>query len=252
MKIKLQKIQAFRYWKCRLGLFLICWFSVFMTDSAYAQTAVVTGKENNINIEKIKLMMGSERFEQTSPTGNANPSPADVPVLIESVVLENGEEIFVTSRRPQITNPNPLLGTAQISQRAVEIINADKASVSHQDEDFFANLEEVVSTPDLRSYWSIGSQPSIASGDGFVDLKYLFPSSGYILFSERNGNSAIDFIPLGIDGRPIPGATTVQVRGYQWNTGINHQTDNPAQKQWLVVFQPPCSTLYSLSLASGS
>src|SRR5690606_5795981 len=36
----------------------------------------------------------------------------------------------------------------------------------------------------------------------------------------------------------IPGATTVQVRGYQWDTGINHQTDNPTQKQWLVVFSP--------------
>src|SRR5690606_8602779 len=103
-------------------------------------------------------------------------------------------------------------------------------------EEFFANLEEVVSTADLRSYWSIGAQPSIASGDRFVDLHYPFPSTGYILFSERNGNSSIDFVPLGLDGRPVPGATTVQIRDYQWDTGINHAVDNPAQKQWLVVF----------------
>src|SRR5690606_28742758 len=174
--------------------------------------------------------------EQVSPTGNSNPTPGDVPVLIESVLLENGEEIFVTSRRPKVTNSNHLLGTEQISRSAVEIINSDKPTVGHRQEGCLASLEEVVSTAELRSYWSLGAQPSIPSREGCVDLHYPFPSTGYILFSERNGNSSIDFIPLGLDGRPVPGATTVQIRGYQWDTGVNHAIDNPSQKQWLVVF----------------
>ena len=235
-KYLLKSTSPFWYWRYPAGVLLVMWLVVFATNIAMSQTVIVTGNENNINIEKIKYRMGSNNFEQVSPTGNANPLPIDSPVLIESVLLENGEEIFVTSRRPKVTNPHPLLGTEQISAGAVEIINANSPSMSHRNDDFFANLEEVVSTADLRSYWSIGGQPSIASGERFVDLHYPFPSSGYILFSERNGNSSIDFVPLGLDGRPVPGATTVQIRGYQWDTGVNHAVDNPSQKQWLVVF----------------
>ena len=226
----------FWYRRYPAGMFFLIWLVAALTHPATAQTVIVTGSENNISIERIKYRMGSERFEQNSPTGNVNPTPIDIPVLIESVVLENGEEIFVTSRRPKVTNPNPILGTEQIAGNAVEIINADKPTIGHRQEGFFANLEEVVSTADLRSYWSIGTQPSIPSGHRFVDLHYPFPSTGYIMFSERNGNSSIDFIPLGLDGRPVPGATTVQIRGYQWDTGVNHAVDNPSQKQWLIVF----------------
>src|SRR5690606_17510903 len=211
-------------------------FLVVPPDFVFAQSVVVTGTENNVNISRLKLSVGSESFEQVSPQGNTNPLPIDVPVLIESVVLEDGEEIFVTSRRPEVVNPNPALGTNRISPHSVEIIRSNQATLGHTDPEFLSNLVEVVSTADLRSYWSIGSQPSIPTNESFVDLKYPFPSSGYIMFSERNGNSSIDFIPLGVDGRPVPGATTVQVRGYQWDTGVNHVTDNPTQKQWLVVF----------------
>ena len=211
-------------------------FLVVPPDFVFAQSVVVTGTENNVNISRLKLSVGSESFEQVSPQGNTNPLPIDVPVLIESVVLEDGEEIFVTSRRPEVVNPNPALGTNRISPHSVEIIRSNQATLGHTDPEFLSNLVEVVSTADLRSYWSIGSQPSIPTNESFVDLKYPFPSSGYIMFSERNGNSSIDFIPLGVDGRPIRGATTVQIRGYQWDTGINHVTDNPSQKQWLVVF----------------
>ncbi len=226
----------FWYWRYPVGVLLVLWLAVFPIQFATAQTVVVTGEENNVNIERIKLIIGSERFEQNSPTGNVNPLPADGPVLIESVVLENGEEIFVTSRRPKVANPSPVLGTDRIGPRSVEIINSDGSTVGHRENDFLEHLEEVISTADLRSYWSIGSQPSIPSGEAFADLHYPFPSSGYIMFSERNGNSSIDFVPLGLDGKPVPGATTVQVRGYQWDTGVNHAVDNPSQKQWLVVF----------------
>src|SRR5690606_29507089 len=216
--------------------YLVCLFFLLYSPFVLAQSVVVTGTENNIPISKVKLSVGTEKYEQVRPTGNANPIPANVPVLIESVVLESGEEIYVTSRRPEVVNPNPVLGTNRISPNSVEIIRSDKPSLGHTDPEFLQGLVEVVSTADLRSYWSIDAQPSIPRGESFMDLKYPFPSSGYIMFSERNGNSSIDFLPLGVDGRPIPGATTVQIRGYQWDTGVNHATDNPGQKQWLVIF----------------
>src|SRR5690554_341940 len=216
--------------------FVCLLFFVVPADFAFAQNIVVTGAENNVGISKVNLKIGSQSFEQISPTGNVNPDPIDSPILIESVVLDNGEEIFVTSRRPEIVNPHPFLGSEQIAPNSVEIINSNGPSIGHRHEDFFANLEEIVSTPDLRSYWSIGGQPSIPAGAPFVEFKYPFPSSGYILVSERAGNSSMNLVPLGIDGRPIPGATTVQIRGYQWDTGIGHAVDNPSQKQWLIVF----------------
>jgi uncharacterized repeat protein (TIGR01451 family)/gliding motility-associated-like protein len=248
-KCLLKTAPPYWYWKYPVGILLVFWFAILTTNVVSAQTVVVTGNTNNINIKKINLLVGSERFEQTSPTNNVNPIPANIPVLIESVVLETDEEIFVTSRRPVVTNPNPVLGTDQIAPANVEIINSNKPFVGHRQDDFLEHLEDVVSTADLRSYWSIGSQPSIPQGERFVDLHYPFPSSGYILFSERNGNSSIDFVPLGLDGRPVPGATTVQIRGYQWNTGVNHVTDNPSQKQWLVVF--PASLFNTLQPIAG-
>jgi len=236
-KILLKVFKKLHHFETPKEVYFVCLlFFVVPADFAFAQNIVVTGTENNVGISKVNLKIGSQSFEQISPTGNVNPDPIDSPILIESVVLDNGEEIFVTSRRPEIANPHPFLGSEQIAPNSVEIINSNGPSIGHRHEDFFANLEEIVSTPDLRSYWSIGGQPSIPAGAPFVEFKYPFPSSGYILVSERAGNSSMNLVPLGIDGRPIPGATTVQIRGYQWDTGINHAVDNPAQKQWLVVF----------------
>src|SRR5690606_10915110 len=111
-------------WRYLVGFILLICLAFGSVNRLAAQTVRVTGTENNVNIQKLKLRMGSERFEQLSPTGNSNPTPDDVPVLIESVFLESGEEIFVTSRRPKIVNPNPVLGTEEISPGAVEIINS--------------------------------------------------------------------------------------------------------------------------------
>lgn len=224
-----------KFAKC--GILLLLTF-IFGAAAIQAQTVRVTGDENNVNISKVVLSVESGLIEQTSPAGNENPAPEDEPVLIQSILLENGDELLVTTRKPEVTNPHPSLGTEEISESQVEIIRSNQSRVSHRHADFLPALQEVVSTPDLRSYWSINSQPSIPAGEKFVDLRYPIPSSGYILFSERNGNSGVDFVPLGLDGKPIPGATTVQVRGYQWNTGVNHPIDNPSQKQWLVIFSP--------------
>ncbi|WP_445083337.1 DUF7507 domain-containing protein, partial [Algoriphagus sp. oki45] len=48
----------------------------------------------------------------------------------------------------------------------------------------------------------------------------------------------MDLVALDKNGNVIPGARKVQIRGYQWNTGIHHQFDNTSQPQHLVVFSP--------------
>ena len=212
---------------------------LIMTD-LQAQTVTVTATDNNLVIDRLTLDVDGVEIVQTSPTGNSNPSPIDAPVIISSLQMENGTKIFATTRSPTVTRLHPLLGSQEIDAGAVLIVRSDDQIISHRSPDFLANLESVVSTPDLRSYWDIGAQPSIPVGEAFADLMWADQviTSGFLLYTERNGNSATDFIALRANGDPIPGTKIIQVRGWQWDTGVNHITNIPTQTQFLVLFSP--------------
>lgn len=214
--------------------------AIFIVFFSQAQVVRVTGEENNIEIQQVNYLIEGEELIQTSPEGNQNPSPEDVPVIINGIQIEGDKVIFATTRNPSVTNPNPAIGSNEIRPDAIQIVRSDNAIISHRDPEFFSNLEAVVSTPDIRSYWDINSQPSIPRGDQFVDLIYSDPvvTSGFLLYTERDGNSPTDFIALGRDGEPIEGANTIEVRGYQWRTGIHHVSNVPEQNQEMVLFSP--------------
>ncbi|WP_339925357.1 gliding motility-associated C-terminal domain-containing protein [uncultured Cyclobacterium sp.] len=205
-----------------------------------AQTVTVTGTENNIPIEEVRYNIEGNELIQTSPDGNENPSPVDVPVVISAIKIGSEKVIYATTRNPTVENPNPVIGSADLRTDAIQIVHSDNTITNHRDSDFLSGLEMVVSTPDIRSYWDINGQPSIPQGEAFVDLEYKdqVVTSGYLLYTERNGNSATDFIALDRQGKPIVGAKVIQVRGYQWNTGINHVTNAPTQTQYMVLFSP--------------
>ncbi|MEX0882921.1 MAG: hypothetical protein WDZ72_05550, partial [Cyclobacteriaceae bacterium] len=211
-----------------------------MPSYSNGQTVRVTGTENNIPIQEVRYILDGQELVQTSPEGNENPSPEDLPVIINSIDLEEGIRIFATTRNPSVQNPNPVIGGNEISPTAVQIVRSDNNIISHTSPEFLENLEMVVSTPDIRSYWDISSQPSIPRGEQFVDLIYVdqVVTSGYLLYTERDGNSETDFIALGRDGEPIEGANVIEVRGFQWNTGINHIANVPTQSQEMVLFSP--------------
>ncbi|WP_209332128.1 Ig-like domain-containing protein [Lunatimonas salinarum] len=200
----------------------------------------MTENQNNIPIVELTLEVDGQEIVQVSAEGNINPTPANVPVVIKSVKVAEDRNIFATTRRPIVTNPNPLLGTEQIPANAVQIINFDNQNISHRDPTFLARFEDAVSVPDLRTYWDISFQPSIPRGEQFVDLIYpdQVVTNGFLLYTERFGNSATDFIALGRNGEPIPGANLVQVRGWQWDTGVNHVSNVSEQSQWLILFSP--------------
>lgn len=224
----------------RRSFFFLVLSALSVSTLLHAQTVTVSATQNNIPIERLTLDVGGVEIVQTLPAGNINPAPYDAPVIITSVDLEDGKRIFATTRSPTVTRLNPLLGSEEIGQGSVQIVRSDNQIISHRSSDFLENLEAVVSTPDLRSYWDISSQPSIPHGDIFADLMWADQviTSGYLLYTERNGNSPTDFIALRENGDPIPSAKIIQVRGWQWNTGVNHVTNVPDQTQWLVVFSP--------------
>lgn len=219
---------------------IVLLLGISFTGKVVGQTVTVTGTENNISITEVRYTIGESEIVQTSPEGNENPSPADVPVIINAISIEGDRVIFATTRTPTVENPNPAIGSLDIRSDAIQIVHSDNTITSHQDPEFLNGLETVVSTPDVRSYWDINAQPSIPRGEAFVDLEYSdqVVTSGYLLYTERNGNSDTDFIALDRNGVPIEGANVIQVRGFQWNTGINHISNAPTQTQYMVLFSP--------------
>lgn len=220
----------------RFLVFSIFWLSALCL-SAQVQ---ITGAQNNIPIEEIRLRVaGSLHVQTTDLASRNNPAPNTDPVIIETILLQNGTEIFATTRTPEVRNLHPNIGTNSIAVDAVGVAKYDGTTISHRSTDFPSAIEEVVSTPDLRSYWDIGGG-SIPSGETFMDIMYpeQVPKSGYLVVSERDGNSKFNFQALDENGDPIPGAETLELRGFEWNTQVVNQGNYPGQPQHLVVISP--------------
>lgn len=219
---------------------LLLLFIFQATTAVFAQVVTVTETENFVPMERVTYLIEGQELIQTEPEENQNPSPENLPVIISGIQIEGGRTIYATTRNPSVANPNPAIGSNEIRPTAIQIVRSDNTIISHRDQEFFSNLEAVVSTPDIRSYWDINAQPSIPRGDPFVDLIYSDPvvTSGFLLYTERDGNSPTDFIALGRNGEPIEGANTIEVRGYQWKTGIHHVSNVPEQSQEMVLFSP--------------
>ena len=220
-------------------IFCIWGLITAMISPSIAQNTV-TGTNNNIPVKEIRFEVDGEPHIQTADlTSRYNPLPNDAPVIIETILLQDGTEIFATTRMPTVQNLHPRLGTNIIAADAVGVAKFDGTFINHRSVDFVAAMEEVVSTPDFRSYWDIGGS-SIPSGEVFMDIMYPneVPISGYLVVSERDGNSKFDFQALDESGNPIPGAETIALRGYEWNTRIVNQGNYPTQPQHLVVLSP--------------
>lgn len=210
-----------------------------MVSPCFAQVTV-NGANNNIPIQEIRFAVNGTPHIQTADLASRyNPEPINAPVLIETILLQDGTEIFATTRMPTVQNLHPRLGSNIIDANAVGVAKFDGTFINHRSADFMAAMEEVVSTPDFRSYWDIGGN-SIPSGEVFMDIMYPneVPISGYLVVSERDGNSKFDFQALDKSGNPIPGAETIALRGYEWNTRIVNQGNYPTQPQHLVVLSP--------------
>jgi gliding motility-associated-like protein/uncharacterized repeat protein (TIGR01451 family) len=213
-------------------------------------TVTVNAAQNNVPINEITLILdrngpNEQIIVQDSP-GQANPLPEDVTVEVESILLENGERIFATTRYPIVKSANALLGS-NLDASGIRVIKFNHFErgqhISHANnlQEFLSAMAEVVSTPDLRSYWDIGRTTILVEDPAFVDVVYpnQIPNSGYLMVSERNGNSAFDILPLDRDGNIITNSERILIRSqFDWNTGVNHQIDIPDQKQWLTVFKP--------------
>lgn len=232
-------------------MFLIFVFGTAFSQMAFAQsTIVVNSEQNNVPIQEVRLIVDrggpDEQIIVQTTQGLPNPLPVGATVEVESILLQNGDRIFATTRFPTVKSANPLLGSG-LDPSSIRVIKhnhtATNQHIPHSNNlpAFLAAMGEVVSTPNLRSYWDIGNTTILKEDSSFVDIIYpiQLPRSGYMMVSERNGNSAFDLLPLNQEGNVITNATIIQVREqFDWNTGVNHQIDVVEQKQWLTIIKP--------------
>ncbi|EON76808.1 hypothetical protein ADIS_2679 [Lunatimonas lonarensis] len=223
--------------KIRSIVFIYLHIGVFFGVSGQV---VINQTTNSISIQEIRLSVdGYQIIQTTNPATRTNPLPDRSPVVVETILLENGVEIFATTRTPIVQNLHPRLGTNQIPANGVGVAKYDGTYISHMNANFAHAIEDVVSTPDFRSYWDIGGS-NIPANEVFLDVIYPveIPQSGYLVVSERDGNSRMNFQALDISGQPILSAQTIELRGYSWNMGVVNQGNYPTQPQHLVVFSP--------------
>lgn len=110
---------------------------------------------------------------------------------------------------------------------------------------YFTAIENVISTPDLRSYWDLGGGALGTAPQRFMDVRFVNPikPDAKLAITERWGNTPMHFQALDINGNVIAGSNTVFIGGasppnlYQWNTGVNHSVNIPSQTQWIILFE---------------
>jgi gliding motility-associated-like protein/uncharacterized repeat protein (TIGR01451 family) len=243
--------------------FLASWLIFILIVSfpyiTQAQTGavIVNGTTNNVPIVNMTVEINS--VDQLRTLGNKFTNTQNVPAIIKNVVVNTAsgnKTLSATSKFPTALSVNSKLGNSSFN-RPFEVtvvksppyasslsIPAFKSNTSvftsHESPNFLADLANVVSIPNLRTYWSIdGDDVILPGGEPFFKLVYpnQIPLSGFLLLTERFGNSDYDIVALDINGNIIGNSRKIQVRGFQWNTGISNNYDND-QEQFLVLISP--------------
>jgi|GEM_PF-1735949 len=234
---------------------------------------------NNILISEVEYRVASQtpcNFVQTVADGSdtdttpcasdtsGNPTPYDVPVNIVRIV-GGGEEFLPAVRFLQTQNFNSNVGDPSTPASQIRVLTPTQ-EINHvtgtplaSNPAYFTELDNVISIPDLRSYWvldgsGLGSLPA-----NFTDVLFQDPIlvSDVIVISERDGNSNMQLTPLDENGDLITeaGVQTVTIqdpggpeRFYQWQTLIGNPVDSTCcsetltspggsnQRQWLLKF----------------
>ncbi|MFD2035772.1 hypothetical protein ACFSKL_13295, partial [Belliella marina] len=229
-------------------LFLL---SFLLLNNVFSQNIIrVNSEGNNIPIREVEIVLDrggqNEREVVQTRQNPGNLLPRNVSAEINSILLESGERIFATTRFPKVISANPKLGQ-NIDLGQIRVIRSldslESQHINHENnlENFLAGIAEIVSIPDLRSYWDISNATLLKEDNSFIDILYQnqIPSSGYILVSERNGNSTFDLGALDEFGDLIEDANLVSLTAqFDWNTVVTHQINFNNQTQWLTIFNP--------------
>lgn len=191
-----------------------------------------------------------------SPSGDCAGSTLDV--------FPERNDVGVYSYNSEITDGDPADSEVRIIQPS-DVVNYNSAGTTDPPQtDFREALRNVISIPDIRSYWSVDEDA--LTGSGFIDfISFQFNLEGpsdevvpidpneLLLVTERWGNSTMSLGALpesDPDTNPTPsiisGSNRVTIDGeskpdlYQWNTGITVETSIDSegdQEQWVILLE---------------
>ena len=260
-------------------LFLI---TVTFTHVAQSQTTtVVNADQNFLQICEVVYEVNGTFYTQDASGDDTDvnafelgTSEEQVPVTIYKVTYTTDTsasgcttsqlfDIFPSRNDVNITTLNSELqpGSGLATSEAgvvtpIQYIDYTSTSPDYQDE-----LENIITIPDIRSYWTVnGSEGLLGTAGTFADfLEFeIFErgttnpvsfdvNRGFVLVTERDGNSPLQINALDIDKNKI--GDTIEISNgtgdlYQWNTTIQNDVDDfsngtdASQPQWLLLFDP--------------
>jgi|GEM_PF-3432593 len=229
-----------------LTTLLVTVFTAGGVPEVSAQGPVVTvnvGNGNALPIASLDLTVNGT--STTIAGGNtcngvSNPGPE---AIIDAVTLADGRVLDFINIASTITNYNddPGNGTGPATPGNVNAwVNG--TPVPWDDPNFATALSNSYGNPNLQdhiSYDGGGTAMGEVVGD-YADFDVIFQApygtGDFVTVAERNGNTFFNLIPLGIDGNPIPGASTVMFdAAYSINTCIVPPGAFTTQPWWLSV-----------------
>ena len=221
---------------------------LFLVAAAATQAqTIVTNGSNNLTISEVQYETGATAATYTQTvSGAAFPvtPPNNSTVLISQLTI-NGFVYEVESSFPTISNISSRIGSLDVPIDGIRIFLPGTV-IPHRNGSgvnpaYVSAMPNVIGSTDLRSYFDLSS--TALDGTDFLDAMYQDPvlPGDVLIIAERNGNTPIQFTPLGADGEPISGYSVVQTGvgggSYQWNTTISNPLDsNSNQKLWLLAF----------------
>lgn len=99
-----------------------------------AQSVTINATTNNVPITEVELEVQSTTpftILQTSPSGNSNPSPGDVPVLIKRIRYGTSSDLYPIAQIPTASNFHPNVGNPAISASQIQVPLADGTIIQH-------------------------------------------------------------------------------------------------------------------------
>jgi hypothetical protein len=240
----------------------------------FAQVSVngTPGNANDLKICSVTYQIGAEFYTQNNSgdaitlTGFTNPGtdPVDIYKITydpDNDACDNTLDVFPRSNDVDVVDFNNLIDVSLTPTATnVQVIRNSNITPYKTGSTFNpvyrTEMENVVSVPDLRSYWTVDgpaldTAPDEPGGGGykfffsfnFVDQNndpVIIEDSELILVTERWGNSNIGSHALDINGNRI--GDQVRIDGgtgtddlYSWDTTVLH-TENTGQSQWLILF----------------
>lgn len=197
-------------------------FQLVLEEEPFVPSGIPHQKTSGpVAIKKVVLRTNGQTITQNNPASglSVSNSSSNTVELKGITISQDGEEIqanYLNTLDLTIQNlvyPN--------TSQSVSIFRGGKNVAQAKNSGFANQLATTLRSADLRDYVDFGTL-NTSDPASYLTFDVSFPpiyNTDFLVVSERKGNDAFQLTPLGPDGQPIPGGSTVSFNSYSWNTG---------------------------------